>query len=75
MLGGADEPECSGHFDLGLIHQQNGNVIAHGVNPSAFGAFQAFAVFGHSQPNFAERANQNIQEILGNHERIVLHRL
>jgi hypothetical protein len=64
--------EPSRRIDLGFIHQQNWNVIADGVNPAALGAFQAFAISLHSQRLLADRANQNIQQILRNHERIVL---
>jgi hypothetical protein len=62
----------SGSFDLGLIHQQNRNVIADGVNPVALTTFQAFAVSFQGQRLLADWANQNVQQILRNHEQIVL---
>ena len=70
-----NEQEPSGYVDLGFAYQQNGDVIADGVNPAALGAFQAFAVSRNSQRLLTRRANQNIQQVLGNHVRIVLHSL
>ena len=65
--------ESSGYFDFGFVHQQNGNVVADWVNPVALGAFQAFAVCPYRQRLLTERANQNIEQILRDHQRILPH--
>jgi len=44
----AGKPGSSGIFDFGFIDQHHRDVIADRVNPSAFYAFQSFAVFGQS---------------------------
>ncbi len=63
----------SGGVDFGFVDQQNRNVVAHRINPAALGALQTFAVALHSERFFAERANQDVEQVLRNHERIVLH--
>jgi len=70
----AKESADSGGVDFGFIHQKNGDVVADGVNPAALGAFQAFAISLHSQRLLADGANQDIQQVLRNHDGIVLHR-
>ena len=70
-----NEQTPSGYVDLGFVYQQNRYVVTDGVNPVALGAFQAFAVSHHGQRLLTNRANQNIQQVLGNHLRIVLHSL
>ena len=62
----------SRYVDFGLIYQQNRDVITDRIDPVALAAFQAFAVSFYSQRLLTQRANQNIQQILGNHVRIVL---
>jgi hypothetical protein len=57
----------SGRVDSGFIDQKNWNIIAHRIHPAAFSALQALAVFFQRKRFLAQRANQNIEKVLGNH--------
>jgi hypothetical protein len=48
-------------FDFGLIDQQNGNIIADGIEAAALAAFQASVISLDSQRLLADGANQNIE--------------
>jgi hypothetical protein len=58
-------------FRGGLIHQQNGNIVAHGIDALALNALQTLAIFLLDQRFFADRANQNFKKILWNHAGIL----
>jgi hypothetical protein len=64
----------SGGVDFGFVDQQNRNVVAHRIYPAALSALQALAVALQSERFFTKRANQNVEQVLRNHERIVLHK-
>jgi hypothetical protein len=61
----------SGGVDFGFIHQKNGDVIADGIDSATLGAFQAFAISEDSQRLLADWANQNVEQILRNHQGIL----
>jgi len=67
------DTDISCRVDRGFIYQQNRNVVADWINPMALAAFQAFSVALDAQRLLAHWANQNIQQILRDHEQIVLH--
>jgi hypothetical protein len=58
-------------FCDGLVHQQNRNVIAYRICPEAGTALQALAIGFECERLFAGGTNQNIEQILGNHGRIL----
>jgi hypothetical protein len=58
-------------FCDGLVHQQNRNVIAYRICPEARATLQALAVGFENERLFADGTNQNIEQILGNHGRIL----
>ena len=59
--------------DSSFVGQQNRDIVPHRVDAAAFATFQAFGVLLMGQRLFANRTNQNIQQVLRNHDRIVLH--
>ncbi|HKW16049.1 MAG TPA: serine--tRNA ligase [Terriglobales bacterium] len=61
----------SGGVNFGFLDQQNGNVVANGIYPPALGALQALVIRRNGQRLFARGANQNIEQVLRNHDRIV----
>jgi len=61
-------------FRRGLVHQQDRYVIPHRIHTPALAALQALAIFFLHQRFFADRANQNFEKILGNHDSILRHR-
>lgn len=54
-----------------LVHEQNGDIVAHRIHAPALAALQAFAVFFLRQRLLAHRANQDFEKLLGNHARIL----
>src|ERR1035437_9913758 len=50
-------------FNTGFIDQHHGDVVANGVDPLAFHAFQAVFVLFELHRRFAERADENFQQI------------
>ena len=58
----------SGRFYRRLIHQHNGDIVAYGVDPVTLDALQALWVRPMLQFLFARGANQNFQQIFGNHD-------
>lgn len=58
-------------FCDGLVHQQNRNVIAYRICPEAGATLQALAVGFEYERLFADGTNQNIEQFLGNHGRIL----
>jgi hypothetical protein len=60
-------------FCDGLVHQQNRNVIAYRICPEAGATLQTLAVGFECERLFADGTNQNIEQVLGNHGRILRH--
>lgn len=58
-------------FYHGFIDQQNGDVVPHGIDAVACAAFQALAGFFLHQGLLARWANQDVEQFLGNHVRIL----
>ena len=61
-----------GGFDNRLIYQQNGDTVADGVYPVALTALQAFAFMLQDQALFADWADQNFQQLWGDHGEMIL---
>jgi hypothetical protein len=61
----------SGRIGDSLIHQQDGNVIADGIDPAALSALQALALVFEYERFFAHGAYQHVEQILGNHGEIL----
>jgi len=58
----------SGRIDDSFIDQQNGNVVPDWIDPSAGAAFQALAVPFQHERFSAGGADQDIQQVFGDHE-------
>lgn len=68
MTGRFKTGHGSGRIGGGLVNQENRDVVSHRVDSATLRAFQAFAVFlPQLQRLFAGRANQYVQQVLGNH--------
>src|SRR5271168_4099843 len=50
-------------FNTGFVDQHHGDVVANGVDPLAFHAFQAVFILFQLHRRFAERADKNFQQI------------
>ena len=61
-----------GGFDNRLIHQQNRNTVADGIYPVALTTLQAFAFMLQDQALFADWADQNFQQLWGDHGEMIL---
>jgi len=57
----------SGRIDHRFIDQQNRNVIPHRIDTTTLRALQALAVIFEDERLFAFRADQDFEQILGNH--------
>jgi hypothetical protein len=66
-LGG----QVLGRFGHSLVHQKNGNVVPHRINPPALSTLQAFAALFQHQRFLADRAGQYVEKVLGNHGHIL----
>jgi hypothetical protein len=55
----------------GFVDQQNRNIVPNRIDAPALGALQAFSVFLEQQRFFAHGADQDVQQILRNHARIL----
>lgn len=76
-LGGDPTPSRTplGRFDRRLIHQHDGDIVAYGIDAVTLHALQALWVLTMLQFFLARGANQNFQQIFGNHDSsIVRHR-
>jgi len=59
-------------LDCRLINKHDRNVVADGINAPAFRALETLAVFRAMNQRFlAGGANQNVEQILRNHESIL----
>jgi hypothetical protein len=56
----------SGRIDRSFVHQHDGDVVPHRIDATALAALQALASVLQYQRLFADRADQNIEQILGN---------
>jgi hypothetical protein len=65
-------PDTLGRFDNRLIHQQDRNAVPDGVNPVALTALQALAFMLQDQALLANRADQNFQQLWGDHSEMIL---
>ena len=57
------------------IYQHDGDVILNGVNTATHAAFQALSIRIERHGFLANRANQHIQQILGNHDSVIVTRI
>lgn len=56
----------------GFIHQQNRDIVPDGIDPATLPTLQALAVVLERQWLLAHRADQDFQQVLGNHDRSIL---
>lgn len=54
-------------IDGGGINQQDRNVVLNGIHTAASTAFQALPIFFQDQRFLAKRADEDVEQILGNH--------
>ena len=59
-------------LDSCLIHQHDWDVVLYQIHPMALDALQALRALSVIKRLLARRANQNFQQVLGNHDSIVL---
>jgi len=59
----------SGWVHSSFIDQHNRNIVADRIHPPTLVALQAFRVFPCHQRLFASRANQDVEQIFGDHQR------
>jgi hypothetical protein len=57
----------SSRVDRGFIDEQDGNVISHRIDSAASRALERFWIGAQFQGLLAGRADQQIEEVLGNH--------
>src|SRR5208282_2907865 len=56
-------------LERGFIQQHNRDIVLHGIHPPALRALQALRLLPVFQGLLTGRTNQNLQQILGDHER------
>lgn len=61
-----------GRVDFGSVDQHNRDVILDGVDAAALAAFEAVTVGAEDDRLFADRTNEDFEEILGNHGGIIV---
>src|SRR5262249_35703944 len=54
-----------------FVYQKDGDVVTHGVDPLAAGALQTLRILPHFEGMFACGADQNFEQVLGNHGSIL----
>ena len=59
-------------LDVSFVDEQDRNVVADGINPSAFKAFQRLTTVFQDQRFLAERAGEDVEQVLRNHDRKIL---
>lgn len=64
--------QTSDYVHLCGIHEHDGDVVLDGVDTAALAAFQALAVGIQDDGLFADGADQQVEQILGNHGRPIL---
>jgi hypothetical protein len=55
-------------FHGGFIHQHDGDIVFHRIDAMALHALQALGILAVFEWLFARGANQNFQQIFGNHD-------
>ena len=63
---------CLGRLDHGLIQQQDGDAVPDGIHPVTLTALQALAFVLQDQALLTHRADQNFQQLWGDHGRTIL---
>ena len=61
-----------GGLDNCLIHQQDRDAVPDRIDPAAFTALQALAFVLQDQALLADRADQNFQQLWGDHGEMIL---
>ena len=61
-----------GRVDGGGVHQHDRDIVLNGVNAAADTAFQTLPVRVQDDRLFTDRADQHIQQILGDHRNIIV---
>jgi len=64
----------SGGVDFGSIDEHDGDIVLNGVNAAAVAAFEALAVLMRHNWQLANRADQDVEQILRNHGSGILQR-
>jgi hypothetical protein len=59
---------ASGGVDGRGVDQQDRNAVLDRIHPAAFAAFQARRIFFQDERLLASRANQDVEQILRNHD-------
>jgi hypothetical protein len=62
----------SGWVDNGFVHQHDWNVVPNGIHPATLATLQTLPFVLESEGFLADWANQHIQQILRNHEAVML---
>jgi len=60
---------ASGRFGDGLFYQQDRDVVPDRINPTTLPTLQALPLILENQRFLADRADQHVEQVLGNHER------
>ncbi len=56
-----------GRLGDSLIHQEVGDAVTNRIYPATLGALEALPVVLENERFFAHRADQDVEQILGNH--------
>jgi hypothetical protein len=60
-----------GRIDDGFVDQHDWDAVPYRVNAVALAALQTLSVVFQRQRLLADRADQDVEQVLGNHERIL----
>jgi len=52
-----------------FVDQKNWDIVPNRVSPAAFAALQSLSLILQNQGLLADRADKNVEQILGNHDR------
>ena len=63
---------ASGRIDRSFVHQHDGDAVPHRINAAALGALETLPFVFQYQRLFADRADQNFEQVLVNHGGILL---
>ena len=61
----------SGRVGDGFVHQHDRNSVPNRVDAAALGALQTLSFVFQRQRLFAHRAHQDVEQVLGNHGKIL----
>src|ERR1035437_5404145 len=73
-LAGCSAAPDSSSVDCSGVHQHDRDVVLNGVHTAAFAAFQTIPVRGQGHWLLTDRADQHVEQILGNHGRSIVTR-